>query len=254
MSGFIMLGLMALLLVVRVPIAIAIGLTTFIFLFVTDMFPISLGAMAAFQGVDSFTLLAVPFFVLAGQIMAKGGIAKYLLELADELLGALPGGYALTSILASTFFADLSGSSPATVAAIGSIMIPAMDQQKYKLEFAAAVGACAGGSSVIIPPSNPMVIYGVASNSSIGRLFLAGIIPGIMVAIALLIPAYLIAKKNGWHGSPAKREKGSLRRAFVKARWALMVPVIIMGGIYGGIFTPTESAAVACLYALIVGL
>ena len=254
MEGFYMLGLIALLLLIRLPIAIAIGLATIFYIIFTGAFPLSMAAMAAFNGLDSFALLAVPFFVLAGQIMAHGGIAKHLLALADELLGALPGGYALTSILASTFFADLSGSSPATVAAIGSIMIPAMDSQKYRKDFAAAVCACAGCISVIIPPSNPMVIYGVASNTSIGRLFLAGIVPGLMVAVALLIPAYLISKKNGWRGNAAKREKGSLRRAFVKAKWALLVPVIILGGIYGGIFTPTESAAVACLYALLVGL
>lgn len=254
MAGFIMLLNMAFLLVLRVPIAIAIGLTTLVYTLYTDSFPLTMAAMSAFSGVDSFSLLAVPFFVLAGQIMSKGGIAKHLLNLADELLGALPGGYALTSILASTFFADLSGSAPATVATIGSVMIPAMEKQKYNKSFAAAVCACAGCISVIIPPSNPMVIYGVSSNTSIGRLFLAGVIPGIMVALALMIPAYLIAKKNGWGGNARQRQKGDLWRAFSKAKWALLVPVIIMGSIYGGLCTPTESAAIACLYALLVGL
>lgn len=253
MTGFLLLLLIAFFLFLRVPIAIALGLTSILYLMYSDM-PLSFATMASFSGVDSFALLAVPFFVLAGQIMARGGIAKYLLELADELLGALPGGYALTTILASCFFADLSGSAPATVAAIGTLMIPAMDKQKYRRDFAAAVCACAGCISVIIPPSNPMVIYGVAGNASIGRMFLAGVIPGILVAIALMVPAYFISRKHGWKGNPTKRSKGSLIRAVNRAKWALMVPVIIMGGIYGGFFTPTESAAVASFYALIVGV
>ncbi|WP_418764433.1 TRAP transporter large permease [Mailhella sp.] len=254
MTGFLLLLSIAFFLFFRVPIAIAIGLTAISYLLITGAMPLGLATMASFSGIDSFALLAVPFFVLAGQIMARGGIAKHLLILADELLGALPGGYALSTILASVFFADLSGSAPATVAAIGTLMVPAMHTQKYRLDFAAAVCACAGCISVIIPPSNPMVIYGVAGNVSIGRLFLAGIIPGALVAIALMIPAYFISKKHGWRGNPTKRSAGSLLRAFNQAKWALLVPVIIMGGIYGGIFTPTESAAVASLYALIVGL
>lgn len=253
MTGFLLLLIIAVFLFLRVPIAIALGLTSILYLIYSGM-PLSFATMASFSGVDSFALLAVPFFVLAGQIMARGGIAKYLLELADELLGALPGGYALTTILASCFFADLSGSAPATVAAIGTLMIPAMDTQKYRRDFAAAVCACAGCISVIIPPSNPMVIYGVAGNASIGRMFLAGVIPGILVAIALMIPAYFISRKHGWKGNPVKRSKGSLLRALNRVKWALMVPVIIMGGIYGGFFTPTESAAVASFYALIVGV
>ena len=254
MTGFLLLLCIACFLFFRIPIAIAIGLTAISYLLITGAMPLSLATIASFSGIDSFALLAVPFFVLAGQIMARGGIAKHLLILADELLGALPGGYALSTILASVFFADLSGSAPATVAAIGTLMVPAMHSQKYRLDFAAAVCACAGCISVIIPPSNPMVIYGVAGNVSIGRLFLAGIIPGAMVAIALMIPAYFISQKNGWKGNPSKRTAGSLLKAFNQAKWALLVPVIIMGGIYGGIFTPTESAAVASLYALIVGL
>ena len=254
MIGFILLFSIAFFLFFRVPIAIAIGLTAVLYLLISGSMPLSLATMASFSGIDSFALLAVPFFVLAGQIMARGGIARHLLLLADELLGALPGGYALSTILASVFFADLSGSAPATVAAIGTLMVPAMHSQKYRLDFAAAVCACAGCISVIIPPSNPMVIYGVAGNVSIGRFFLAGIIPGAMVAIALMLPAWFISKKHGWCGNPSTRSLKSLMHAFNQAKWALLVPIIIMGGIYGGIFTPTESAAVASLYALIVGL
>ncbi len=250
MDAFAIFGMFAVFLILRVPIAIACGLTGIIYMLVQDMLPLTFGPLSAFQGLDSFTLLAVPFFILAGQTMATGGIAKQLLRLADALLGAMPGGYALTTILASVFFADLSGSGPATVSAIGTIMIPAMDAQRYRRSFAAAVTACAGCIAVIIPPSNPMVIYGVATGSSVGRLFLAGIIPGAIVAISLLIPAYIISKKNGWKGS---QNKLSVRKTLWEAKWALLVPVIILGGIYGGVATPTESAAVACLYAAFVG-
>ena len=250
MEAFTIFGLFALFLILRTPIAIAAGLTGVIYMLAQDLLPLTFAPLSAFQGLDSFTLLAVPFFILAGQIMATGGIAKQLLKLADALLGAMPGGYALTTILASVFFADLSGSGPATVSAIGTIMIPAMDAQRYRRSFAAAVAACAGCIAVIIPPSNPMVIYGVATGASVGKLFLAGIIPGIIVAISLLIPAYIISKKNGWAGSAVKL---SVRKTLWEAKWALLVPVIILGGIYCGICTPTESAAVACLYAAIVG-
>ncbi len=254
MEALYLFGGFGIFLLMRVPIAVAAGLSATLYILLTGMFPLSLASLAAFQGLDSFTLLAVPFFVLAGQIMAHGGIAKYLLKLADAMLGSMPGGYAMTTVLASTFFADLSGSSPATVAAIGSIMVPAMEKHNYKKDFAAAVCACAGCLSVIIPPSNPMVVYGVATDTSIGRLFLAGIVPGIMVALSLAIPAYFISKKNGWKGNTNATDREPLGVAFRKSVWALLVPVIIMGGIYGGIFTPTESAAVACLYAIIVGL
>lgn len=223
-------------------------------MFFTGVLPLDFTPLVAFQTLDRFALLAVPFFILAGQIMALGGIAKKLLKVADELLGSLPGGYALTTILASLFFADLSGSGPGTVAAIGTLMIPAMKKQGYDPAFAAATCAAAGCLAVIIPPSNPMIVYGIAGDTSIGRLFLAGFAPGFLFTIALMIPAYWISKKNGWAGTNKRGSLRSVSIALWEAKWALAVPVIILGGIYSGVFTPTESAAVACLYALFVGL
>jgi len=252
--GLGIFGLFAVLLLFRVPIAISAGLSSIIYMYLIEVLPLTYGPLVAFQSLDRFALLAVPFFILAGQLMATGGIAKKLLKVADEMLGALPGGYALTTVLASTFFADLSGSGPGTVAAIGTLMIPAMDKQGYRLSFAAAVSACAGCLAVIIPPSNPMVIYGVAGDVSIGKLFLAGFIPGAMVAIGLMIPAYLISKKNGWGGTGKRGNLKSVLLAIWDAKWAILVPIIILGGIYSGVFTPTESAAVTCLYSIIVGL
>ena len=232
MESIAILSLFAVLLGIRVPIAIAAGLASIIFMASTGAIPLTYGPLVAFQTLDKFALLAVPFFILAGQIMAVGGIAKKLLRLADEILGSMPGGYALTTILASLFFADLSGSGPGTVAAIGTLMIPAMVRQGYDPAFAAAVAASAGCLAVIIPPSNPMIIYGVAGNASIGRLFLAGFIPGVIFAIGLMIPAYIISKRRGWGGT---RKRGSLRSILLagwEAKWALAVPVIILGGIY----------------------
>lgn len=253
MDGFILFALLLLFLFLRVPIAFASGLVSILYILSTGLLPLQYAALAAFQGLDSFTVLAVPFFIFAGQIMARGGIAKHLLALADAMLGALPGGYALTTVMGSLFFADLSGSSAASVSAIGTIMIPGMRSQGYSPAFAAAVAACAGCLAVIIPPSNPMILYGVATDTSIGRLFLAGFIPGALVALSLLIPAFFISKANGWQGKQRRSSLRDIGRSMWIAKWALLVPVIILGGIYSGVFTPTEAGAVACLYSMFVG-
>lgn len=254
MEGFIILAILIVLLILRTPIAVAAALSGIILLLSKDLMPLTFAPLVAFQSLDSFTLLAVPFFILAGQIMAAGGISKQILKLADELLGAMPGGYALTTVLASVLFAGLSGTGPGCVAAIGAIMIPAMAQQNYRLNFAAAVTASAGCLAVLVPPSTPMVVYGIVTDTSIGRLFLAGFIPGLLIALSIMLPAFWISYKNGWAGT---KKRGSFKEVCLciwAAKWALMVPVIILGGIYGGVFTPTESAAVACLYSLLVGM
>lgn len=253
MEGFILLGLLLLFLCLRVPIGFASGLVAVCYMLFTGMPPLPLAAQEAFGGIDAFAVLAVPFFVFAGQVMAHGGIAKNLLTLADTLLGGLPGGYALTTILGCIFLADLSGSSAATVSAIGTIMIPGMREQGYSRGFAAAVAACAGCLAVIIPPSTPMILYGVATGASIGKLFFAGFIPGLIVAASLMIPAYFISKKNGWKGKHKRSSWKEVRAAAWTAKWALFIPVIILGGIYSGTFTPTEAGAVACLYSILVG-
>lgn len=246
--------LLVVFLIVRVPIAFSIGLASLAYIVWTGELPLSSLPVIAFQSLDSFPLMAIPFFLLAGNLMARGGIARRLLNVADELLGSLYGGFALATILACTFFADLSGSGPATVAAIGTIMIPAMIERGYAPAFASAVAASAGCLGVIIPPSVPMITYSVAGGASIGRLFLAGFIPGIMLAFSLCVPAYFISRKKGWRGTDKKRSLKRLAFTLWDAKWAALVPVIILGGIYGGIFTPTESAAVACAYAVIIGL
>ncbi len=253
MEGFILFGILLLFLFLRVPIAFASGLVALLYMLWSGLLPIEYAPLAAFQGLDSFTVLAVPFFIFAGQVMARGGIAKYLLALADTLLGALPGGYALTTVLGSLFFADLSGSAAASVSAIGTIMVPGMKGQGYNPAFAAAVAACAGCLAVIIPPSNPMILYGVATDTSIGRLFLAGFIPGALVAISLMLPAFFISRKNNWRGSARRSSLRDVGKALWVAKWALLIPIIILGGIYSGIFTPTEAGAVACLYAIFAG-
>jgi C4-dicarboxylate transporter DctM subunit len=242
------------LLILRIPIIVATGIVTFVYIIVATSMPLVYVPTVVFQSLNQFTLLAIPLFIMAGSFMSAGGIAKHLLNLADKIVGSFPGGIALTTIVACVFIADLTGSGPATVAAIGSITIPAMIKRGYDPGFACAVAACAGTLGVIIPPSNPMIIYGVSGDVSIGKLFFAGFLPGIMLAVSMMIPVYIISKKRGYKGSEKCSSLLELGSAIWQAKWALLVPVIILGGIYSGIFTPTESAAVACIYAFIIGM
>ena len=238
----------------HVPVAISLGLTLFLSFAAMNLDTIEI-VMDAYQALDSFPMLAIPMFVLAGSLMATGGVAKRILDLADEFVGHMPGGLAIVTVFASLLFGGLSGSAPATVAAVGSITIPAMLKQGYSRGFAAGVAACSGVIAIIVPPSNPMIIYSLSQHgTSVSTMFLAGIVPGLVFALSMAIPAYLISKKNGWGGA---REKGTAKSRFAalkKAKWAVLTPVIILGGIYSGIFTPTESAAIACLYAYVIGL
>jgi len=204
--------------------------------------------------VDSFPLMAVPFFILAGEIMGKGGISERLFNFANALVGNKTGGFAMATIVTCMFFAAISGSGPATVAAIGGIMIPAMVKQGYDKKFATATVAAAGSIGVIIPPSIPMVIYGVVGGASIGDMFIAGIIPGLLVGLSLMVWAYVYSKKNNYRGSDQKTTLANIWKTFWEAKWALVIPVIILGGIYGGIFTPTEAAVIAVVYGIIAGL
>lgn len=248
-----LLALLALL-AFRIPIIIATGIVTLGYIVLQTSIPIDYIAVTVFQSLDQFTLLAIPLFIMSGSFMSSGGIARHLLNLADKITGSFPGGLALTTVVACVFIADLTGSGPATVAAIGSITIPAMIKRGYGAGFACAVAACSGTLGVIIPPSNPMIVYAVSGDVSVGRLFLAGFLPGFMLAASMMIPIYFISKKRGYRGSERRAGSRELLKAIRDAKWALMVPVIILGGIYGGIFTPTESAAVACLYSFVVGM
>ncbi|MFZ7101284.1 MAG: TRAP transporter large permease subunit [Peptococcaceae bacterium] len=235
-------------------IAFALGAATLITTIATNAIPLSYFAQSAFTGIDNFPIMAIPFFVAAGVIMGAGGLLKRLLHLANELVGFFPGGLALVTIVTCMFFAAISGSGPATVAAVGTMMIPAMIRQGYHPAFAAACVAAAGSIGVIIPPSNPFVIYGVVGEQSIGKLFIAGVVPGLLIGIALCSVAFIISKKNGWSGDKNKIDLKSVAKATWDAKLALMVPVIILGGIYGGIMTPTEASAISVAYGLIIGL
>lgn len=250
----ILFGYFLLFLVIGVPISVSLGLAATATIVNAGTLPIEYVAQIAFTSIDNFPIMAIPFFIAAGVFMGAGGLSKRLLTLADEVLGSLPGGIALAAIATSMFFAAISGSGPATVAAIGSLTIPAMVERGYDKLFAAAIVAAAGAIGVMIPPSNPFVVYGVSAQVSIGKLFMGGIVPGVLTGLALMLATYVYSKKRGWKGVEKERNLGTFIKAFWDAKWALMVPVIILGGIYGGIMTPTEAAALAAFYGLVVGL
>lgn len=242
-------------LLIGVPIAIALGASALLTIYFTTTLPLTIMTQKAFTSLDSFPLLAIPFFMLAGILMGKGGVSKRLLNLATILVGWMVGGLALVTVVSCMFFAAISGSGPATVAAIGSFMIPSMREKNYGEGFSAAVAAASGSIGVIIPPSIPFVLYGVIGGVSVGSMFLAGIFPGIILGAGLMIVSFLISKKRDY--KPEMRVNYSakeLLKAFYDAKWALLIPVIILGGIYGGIFSPTEAAVVAVVYAIIIGV
>lgn len=242
----------AILFILTVPIAASIGLSS-LTMIVQMAMPAALVGQRLFASLDSFPLLAIPFFILAGAIMEEGGISNRLINFANTCVGDTNGGLAVVTVVASMFFAAVSGSGAATAAAIGSIMIPAMLRKKYDVAFASATTATAAQIGVIIPPSIPMVLYCVGTNNSISTLFIAGIVPGIIIGISLIMYVIHTSKKAGYAGD-RKYSFSEKLKAFKDATWALLMPVIILGGIYGGIFTPTEAAAVASGYAVLVGL
>ncbi len=246
------------LLVIGTPIAICLGSSSLITMLVQGQGKPLDAIMAALPRIVSastskFVLLAIPFFILGGNIMEKAGISKRLIELAEDLVGHIKGGVAIVCIMVSCFFAAISGSGPATVAALGLIMIPAMIKAGYNPAFAASLMATGGAIGVIIPPSITFVVYGSIADASIGTLFIAGIIPGLMMGLALVVTALLIGRKYDLKVLP-KTDAARKWRAFKDAFWGLLMPVIILGGIYGGIFTPTEAAAVSAVYGLFVGM
>lgn len=234
-----------------IPVALSLALPSMIVLFQQGT-PFSIVGQKLFGSLDSTALLAIPFFILAGNMMSTGGISKRLVNFCNTLVGKSYGGLATVTIVACMFFAAVSGSGVATCAAIGGIMIGAMEKEGYNKAWAAGTTAAAAQIGVIIPPSIPMVLYGVAVNVSISDLFLAGFLPGILIGISLILVAKLFSKKHNYYGgkkSTAKEKLIALKNAF----WAILMPVIILGGIYGGIFTPTEAAIVAAVYAFVVG-
>lgn len=236
------------------PIWVVLASSCFIAISAASSTPMLVVAQRMFTSVDSFPLLAIPLFMVAGSLMEGGGISRRLINFCNSLLGNFTGGLAMVAILTCMLFAAISGSGPATVAAIGGIMIPEMVKAGYSKPFAAALMSVAGAIGVIIPPSLPMVNYGIAGSVSISTLFAAGFGPGILVGVALIIVAYFSAKKNGY-GLAAKQEFSwrNVAVSFKEAFFALLMPFIVLGGIYGGVFTPTEAAAVAAIYGFIAG-
>ncbi|MGG2105446.1 TRAP transporter large permease [Lysinibacillus pakistanensis] len=241
-----------LLLFLRVPVAISLALSTILVFFQID-FNMNMIPQRIFTALDSFPMMAIPGFVLAGVLMARGGISKYLIEALRAWIGHLPGGLAVVTIIACAIFAAISGSSPATAAAIGSIMIPAMISAGYKKRYSMGLVAAGGTLGILIPPSVPLIIYGITSEQSIGELFMAGVIPGLALTGILIVAAIVYAKRNGFKGDePASwSERG---RKSLKAIWGAFLPFLILGTIYSGVVTPTESAVIAVFYGLIVSL
>lgn len=241
-----------LLLFLRVPVAISLALSTIFVLFQVD-FNMNMVPQRVFTALDSFPMMAIPGFVLAGVLMARGGISKYLIEALRAWIGHLPGGLAVVTIVACAIFAAISGSSPATAAAIGSIMIPAMISAGYKKRYSMGLVAAGGTLGILIPPSVPLIIYGITSEQSIGELFMAGVIPGLALTGILIVAAIVYAKRNGFKGDePATWEERG--RKSLKAIWGAFLPFLILGTIYSGIVTPTESAVIAVFYGLVVSL
>jgi C4-dicarboxylate transporter DctM subunit len=238
---------------VGVPIPFSIGLSSLLVIIRGNLNTVLI-PQRIIVGTDSFTLLAIPFFILAGELMFRGGLSKRLINVANIFLGRLRGGMSYVTVVAATFFAAISGSAPATTAAIGSIMIPEMEDGGYERSFAAALATASGPIGQMIPPSIPMVVWALMANVSITRLFLAGIVPGILMALALCIVSYIYARKNNVPKVESVFSWKEVVYVLKDGIWALLTPVIILGGIYGGFFTPTEAAAVAVFYGLIVGL
>lgn len=239
-------------LILSVPIGIAIGLSVVVGMTFSDMLPYEFLIQKMITSLDVFPLMAVPFFIMAGEIMQKGSMAQRLLSVSRALVGHLTGGMAHISVLTSLFYGSLSGSAPATVAAVGGIMVPAMEKEKYSKSFATAVNTAAGCLGVIIPPSVPLIIYGTTAGVSVGDLFIAGIIPGLFIGLCLMICSYLLAKKYGFTGTGKRASIKEIVSTFMAALPALMVPIIVLGGIYGGLTTPTEAGVIAVVYSLIV--
>ncbi|MDD2493631.1 MAG: TRAP transporter large permease [Tissierellia bacterium] len=253
MNTAVLFTLLLIFATLSLPIGVSLGMATLIVMYQFTNIPLSMITQNVFAGLDSFALLAIPFFMLSGNLMALGGIARRIVELADYVFSKITGGLAIVNVVACMFFAAISGSGPATVSAIGSIMIPEMDKRGYDKAFSTGLTATAGTIGVIIPPSIPFVIYGVVAGASIGDIFIAGIIPGIIIGLALIAVAYYSSKKKGYKGVERKRDQ-TFWEVFKDSFWALLAPVIILGGIYGGIFTPTEASVVAIVYSLFAGI
>ena len=248
--GWVLAGGFAAFMLLGVPVGLAIGAAGLLVV-VLSGFPLAMVPQMMFSGNESFALVAVPFFVLAGDILARGGISQRIVAFAEATLGRFRGGLSIVSTVASMFIAAISGSGAATTAAVGSALLPQLEEKGYDVDFSAALIAASGTIGVVIPPSVPMVLYAVIAGVSVAKLFMAGFIPGFLMGMALIFYAMYVARKRGYPAS-GKTTGGEKWRLFLDASWGLMTPVIILGGIFSGFFTPSEAAAIAVDYSLLV--
>ena len=253
MNAAIIFVLLLLLMLTGMPISISLGLTVLSFLFFMTQVPIESVALKLFTGIEKFEIMAIPFFILAGNFLTHGGVARRMIRFATSMVGHWHGGLGLAGVMACALFAAVSGSSPACVVAIGSVILPAMVKQGFPKKFGAGVITTSGALGILIPPSIAMVMYSVSTNTSVGTLFIAGIVPGLGLATALGLTTWYIARKHDYPRLP-KASWSERLTAFKDSAWGLFLVVVVMGGIYTGIFTPTEAAAMAAVYAFVVAV
>lgn len=253
MNELLILLILVVLLVTGMPISIALGMSVLAFLYAFSTIPLEVISLRLFTGLDQFALMAIPFFILSGAFLTAGGAAKRIVVFAQTLVGHHAGGLAIAGVIACAIFAAVSGSSPATVVAIGTILIPEMVKAGYPKKFGVGVIATSGGLGILIPPSIVMIIYGVSTSTSIGRLFIAGIVPGLLMALVLALVTRIAAKRMNLPTQP-KASRREVWDAFKGAGWGLFMIVLVIGGIYGGFFTPTEAAAVSAVYSFFIAI
>ncbi|HMV52627.1 MAG TPA: TRAP transporter large permease subunit [Rhodocyclaceae bacterium] len=253
MNAAIIFGLLLALMLTGMPISISLGLTVLTFLFTMTQVPLESVALKLFTGIEKFEIMAIPFFILAGNFLTHGGVARRMINFATSMVGHWYGGLGLAGVVACALFAAVSGSSPATVVAIGSILLPAMVRAGFPNRFGAGVISTSGALGILIPPSIVMVMYSVATNTSVGALFMAGVVPGIVLACVLGGVTWYRARKFDYPRQP-KSSWGERWKTFRASMWGLLLIVVVMGGIYTGIFTPTEAAAMSAVYAFIVAV
>jgi len=252
-NAYLIFGLLIALMLTGTPISIALGLTVLTFLFTMTDVPLHAVALKLFTGIEKFEIMAIPFFILAGSFLTRGGVAKRMIDFATSMVGHWHGGLGLAGVVACALFASVCGSSPATVVAIGSIVLPAMEKQGFPRRFGAGVIATSGALGILMLPSIVKVIYAVSTNTSIGALFVAGVLPGLMLTVMLGVTTWYIARKNNYPRLP-KATWGQRFRAFRECIWGLFLVVVVIGGIYAGIFTATEAAAMSAVYAFFVAV